>query len=322
MLHGHTEWSGRWSITTGILEARRDVADGVLFDLSLWATSTIGLAVQCPGGKYFGLIRVPTNVYNQVLEFLKRNRGRKLREVKDGDVDISDVNSVGPVAKYSNSPVRSVMAIWESWSPNGGQVQAINWLSACAGMVPSHAATQLSHLFQSSLAESNLILPFSKMIRSLALQHSQVVIFAGFFLWHTHCARGKSMNKNDLSIHSTYSPSDEVSTGCSEFNRSKSSRRKRNSPYSATGGESSRKVVVRDHLSSKPSCFFCSGCSGLSPVWRQRAGDSRLETRSCTRGWGAGKGRSVLCEEFVFARGEARSLARRLGRVTRRGLRD
>jgi hypothetical protein len=112
MLHGHTEWSGRWSITTGILEARRDVADGVLFDLSLWATSIIGLAVQCPEGKYFGLIRVPTNVYHQVLEFLKRNRGRKLREVKDGDVDISDVNSVGPVAKYSNAPVRSVMAIW------------------------------------------------------------------------------------------------------------------------------------------------------------------------------------------------------------------
>jgi hypothetical protein len=96
MLHGHTEWSGRWSITTGIPEARRDVADGVLFDLSLWATSIIGLAVQCPEGKYFGLIRVPTNVYHQVLEFLKRNRGRKLREVKDGDVDISDVNSVGP----------------------------------------------------------------------------------------------------------------------------------------------------------------------------------------------------------------------------------
>ncbi|HVH90503.1 MAG TPA: hypothetical protein VM783_03860 [Candidatus Acidoferrum sp.] len=92
-------------------------------------------------------------------------------------------------------------------------MQAINWLSACAGMVPSNASTQLSHVFQSSLAESNLILPFSKMIRSLALQHSQVVIFAGFFLWHTHCARGKSMNKNDLSIHSTYSPSDEVRPG-------------------------------------------------------------------------------------------------------------
>jgi hypothetical protein len=69
MLHGHTEWSGRWSITTGILEARRDVADGVLFDLSLWATSIIGLAVQCPEGKYFGLIRVPTNCTTKFLSF-------------------------------------------------------------------------------------------------------------------------------------------------------------------------------------------------------------------------------------------------------------
>jgi hypothetical protein len=168
MLHGHTEWSGRWSITTGILEARRDVADGVLFDLSLWATSIIGLAVQCPEGKYFGLIRVPTNVYNQVLEFLKRNRGRKLREVKDGDVDISDVNSVGPVDKYSNAPVRSVMAIWESWSPNGGQVQAINGQRLKCGYrlawvwFRSKTSTQLSHVFQSSLAESNSILPVAK----------------------------------------------------------------------------------------------------------------------------------------------------------------
>jgi hypothetical protein len=68
----------------------------MLVCLNLWGTSVINLAVQCPEGKYFGLIRVPTNVYHQVFEFLKRNRGRKkLREVKDGDVDISDVNSVG-----------------------------------------------------------------------------------------------------------------------------------------------------------------------------------------------------------------------------------
>ena len=43
-----------------------------------------------PEGKYFGLIRVPTNVYHQV-EFLKRNHGRKIREVMDAEVDISDV---------------------------------------------------------------------------------------------------------------------------------------------------------------------------------------------------------------------------------------
>jgi hypothetical protein len=61
----------------------------VLVDLSLWGTSIIGLAVQCPDGRYFGSLRVPGPVYDHVLEFLKRNHGRKLREVMDAEVDIS-----------------------------------------------------------------------------------------------------------------------------------------------------------------------------------------------------------------------------------------
>jgi hypothetical protein len=86
-----TESSGRWSTPSGSLEANAPVADGILVDLSLWGTSIIGLAVQCPEGKYFGSIRAPSNVYGQVLEFLKRNHGRKLREVMDAEIDISDV---------------------------------------------------------------------------------------------------------------------------------------------------------------------------------------------------------------------------------------
>jgi hypothetical protein len=41
-------------------------------------TSIVGLAVQCPDGKYFGSIRAPGQVYDCVIEFLKRNHGRKL----------------------------------------------------------------------------------------------------------------------------------------------------------------------------------------------------------------------------------------------------
>jgi hypothetical protein len=67
------------------------VADGVLVDLCLWGTSIIGLAVQCSDGRYFGSIGAPGNVYNHVLEFLNRNHGRKLREVMDAEIDISDV---------------------------------------------------------------------------------------------------------------------------------------------------------------------------------------------------------------------------------------
>ena len=73
------------------MDANAPVLDGVLVDLSLWGTSIIGLAVQCPDGRYFGSIRAPGRVYDQVLEFLKRNHGRKLREVMDADIDISDV---------------------------------------------------------------------------------------------------------------------------------------------------------------------------------------------------------------------------------------
>ena len=86
-----TQCSSRWSTPSGRLEASSPVEDGVLVDLSLWGTSIIGLAVQCPDGRYFGSIRAPAQVYEHVLEFLKRNHGRKLREVMDAEIDISDV---------------------------------------------------------------------------------------------------------------------------------------------------------------------------------------------------------------------------------------
>jgi hypothetical protein len=86
-----TDWSPRWSTPLATMDANAPVADGVLVDLSLWVTSIIGLAVQCPDGKYFGSIRAPSNVYDHVLEFLKRNHGSKIREVMDAEIDISDV---------------------------------------------------------------------------------------------------------------------------------------------------------------------------------------------------------------------------------------
>jgi hypothetical protein len=86
-----THWSERWSTPLGTTDAHAPVADGVLVGLSLWGTSIIGLAVQCPDGRYFGSLRAPRPVYDHVLEFLKRNHGRTLREVMDGEIDISDV---------------------------------------------------------------------------------------------------------------------------------------------------------------------------------------------------------------------------------------
>ena len=81
------------------MDANGAVEDGVLVDLSLWGTFILGLAVQCVDGKYFGSLRAPGNVYDQGLQFLNRNHGRKLCEVMDAEIDISDVIH-NPVAKY------------------------------------------------------------------------------------------------------------------------------------------------------------------------------------------------------------------------------
>jgi hypothetical protein len=51
------------------MDAHAAVDDGVLVDLSLWGTSIIGLAVQCPERRYFGSIRAPGPVYDQFLSF-------------------------------------------------------------------------------------------------------------------------------------------------------------------------------------------------------------------------------------------------------------
>ena len=86
---GH--WSERWATPLGTLDANANVADGVLVDLSFWGTSIIGLAIQCPDGKYFGSVRAERNVYDRVLQFLKQNHGRKLQEIIAAEIDISDV---------------------------------------------------------------------------------------------------------------------------------------------------------------------------------------------------------------------------------------
>ena len=86
-----TDWSPRWSTPARHHGRNAPVADGVLVGLNLWGTSFINLVVECADGRYFGSLRAPGPVYAHVLEFLKRNHGRKLREVMDAEIDISDV---------------------------------------------------------------------------------------------------------------------------------------------------------------------------------------------------------------------------------------
>ena len=54
-------------------------------------SSIINLAVECADGRYFGSIKAPAQVYDYVLEFLKHNDGRKLREVMDAEIDIANM---------------------------------------------------------------------------------------------------------------------------------------------------------------------------------------------------------------------------------------
>ena len=62
-------------------------------------------------GRYFGFIRAPAQVYDQVLEFLTRNYGRKLREVMDAEIDIAGVIQKSRGQVPTNAPVPSVTAI-------------------------------------------------------------------------------------------------------------------------------------------------------------------------------------------------------------------
>jgi hypothetical protein len=85
------EWSVRWSTPSNTIDEDAPVADGVLAYLSRGSTSVIGLALECPDGRYFGSIKAAVSVDGHVFEFLKHNQGRKLSEVLDAEIDISDV---------------------------------------------------------------------------------------------------------------------------------------------------------------------------------------------------------------------------------------
>ena len=70
------EWSVRWSTPSWTMDEDAPVADGVVTYLSDGSTSIIGLAVECPDGRYFGSIKALGPVHDRVLEFLKQNQGR------------------------------------------------------------------------------------------------------------------------------------------------------------------------------------------------------------------------------------------------------
>lgn len=74
-----TDWFPRWSAPSGTMDANAPVADGMLIDPSLWATTIIGLVCDAATES----IRLDQSAGPGLR--------RKLREVMDAEIDISDV---------------------------------------------------------------------------------------------------------------------------------------------------------------------------------------------------------------------------------------
>lgn len=58
----------------------------------MWVgTSNITLVVQCADGRYYGSVRTQhREVYPWVLDFFRRNRGWRLREVIESEMDFPE----------------------------------------------------------------------------------------------------------------------------------------------------------------------------------------------------------------------------------------
>jgi hypothetical protein len=72
------------------MQENAPVDDGILIEARVWAgTFNITLIVQCADGRYYGSIRTPSReAYPWVLNFLRRNKVRRLRDVKAKVMDL------------------------------------------------------------------------------------------------------------------------------------------------------------------------------------------------------------------------------------------
>jgi hypothetical protein len=91
------------------MEANVPVADGVLVGLNLWGTTIINSRWNAKTESISARLGGSSNVYDHVLEFLQRNHGRKLCEVMDAEIDISDVIHLVP-----RTPQRQVLSSFDS----------------------------------------------------------------------------------------------------------------------------------------------------------------------------------------------------------------
>jgi hypothetical protein len=85
-------WPWRWSTPLGTMQENAPVDEGILIEARVWAgTFNITLIVQCADGRYYSALRaLSREAHLWVLDFLRRNTGRRLRDVIDTEIDFPD----------------------------------------------------------------------------------------------------------------------------------------------------------------------------------------------------------------------------------------
>jgi hypothetical protein len=85
-------WPSHWSTPLGTQSENAPVEDGFLADIRVWVgTFNITLVIQCADGKYYGALRTPNReAYPWVLDFLRRNKGRRLRDILEKEIDFHE----------------------------------------------------------------------------------------------------------------------------------------------------------------------------------------------------------------------------------------
>jgi hypothetical protein len=82
----------RWSTPVGTIEENVPVDDGILIEARVWVGAfNITLIVQCAEGRDYRALRaLSREAHLCVLDFLRRNKGRTLRDVIDREMDFPE----------------------------------------------------------------------------------------------------------------------------------------------------------------------------------------------------------------------------------------
>jgi hypothetical protein len=86
-------WPSRWVSPMGLQDENAPVGNGILTDFRFWeGGSNITLVVQCPEGKYYASLKTKKPVSRDVVRFLQKNKGRRLKDVLRADFEPSKVS--------------------------------------------------------------------------------------------------------------------------------------------------------------------------------------------------------------------------------------